>query len=111
MLFAREVDNGGYRQFFWNSSGMYYRHVLDGLKALDATNQHEALSRFVGFFPPDKNLVQRRERQLGLEGISEEQMNEIKSYERFVYRAGGFERTLTPLWVRYIERHPEDFFK
>jgi Domain of unknown function (DUF4375) len=63
-LLEGEVYNGGFDQFFTNSSGEYYKVALNGLDQLNATNSHRLLEQaaWVAFkgMPPPKD---RRERQ------------------------------------------------
>lgn len=63
-LLEGEVYNGGFDQFFTNSSGDYYAEALNGLAQLNATNSHRLLDQaawvaFKGIQPPKD----RQERQ------------------------------------------------
>jgi hypothetical protein len=42
---SREVHNGGFHQFFFNSAGSYYRHALAGLEEMGATESLQLLQR------------------------------------------------------------------
>jgi hypothetical protein len=44
-LFQNEVNNGGFHQFFFNSSGSYYDFVEKGLATLDESQTRELLQR------------------------------------------------------------------
>jgi hypothetical protein len=42
--------------------------------------------------------------------LSETQKTSLRVAEDGIYRAGGFEQLLVPLWKQYIEAHPAEFF-
>jgi len=60
-----EVHNGGFHQFFWNSSGGMYREAVSGLEILGAYHQLELLLRAKQIaFPegePPGNCGERRQ--------------------------------------------------
>jgi Domain of unknown function (DUF4375) len=110
MLFAREVDNGGLQQFFGNSSGLYWRNVIEGLELLGADKHLAALNTILRAFPGSNPPLEQRERQTVLRSLDETQKQLIRDGEDDLYRAGGFEGSLVPLWKQYIEAHPTEFF-
>jgi len=110
MLYAREVDNGGIRQFLSNSSGMYSQFVAEGLRVLGAEALGVAFGTFMSYFPDRHPPTNREQRNQLLENFSKAQWDAIKTHEREVYRTGGFERHLVPYWVAHINGHPSDFF-
>jgi hypothetical protein len=110
MLFAREVDNGGLRQFLANSSGMYWRNVATGLKLLSASEHLTALSTALNVFPEGQPSLEQSERKEVLNRMNPTQLAAIRSAEDTVYGAGGFEESLRPRWKLYIDAHPDEFF-
>ena len=110
MLFAREVDNGGLRQFLGNSSGMYWRNVVTGLELLNANEQLTALLTALNIFPGGEPSLEQSERKEVLNRMNASQQAAIRSAEDGVYAAGGFEEMLRPRWKRYIDAHPDEFF-
>jgi hypothetical protein len=110
MLFAREVDNGGLQQFFRNSSGLYWRNVLEGLNLLGADNHLSAFNTILRIFPESNPSLDQRERVSVLRSLSETQKTSLRVAEDRIYGAGGFEQLLVPLWKQYIEAHPAEFF-
>lgn len=110
MLYAREVDNGGIKQFLSNSSGMYSHSVAEGLRVLNAAALHAAFEAALSFFPHSYLPTDREERKQLLKNFSKEQWDAIRRHEDEVYRTGGFEKNLVPYWVSYINEHPADFF-
>lgn len=101
---------GGLQQFFANSSGLYWRHVMASLELLGASEHLTALAVVLTAFPNAQPSMGQGERQAVLKSLPQSEKNAIRSVEDAVYLAGGFEQTLTPLWKRYIELHPEEFF-
>jgi hypothetical protein len=110
MLFAREVDNGGLRQFLANSSGLYWRNVVTGLKLLDANEHLAALLTALNIFPEGEPSLEQSERKEVLNRMNANQQAAIRSAEDIMYAAGGFEEMLRPRWKRYIDAHPDEFF-
>jgi hypothetical protein len=110
MLFAREVDNGGLSQFFANSSGMYWRNALSGLNLLGANEHLAAISIALNVFPRGEPSLEQSGRKEILNHMNAGQRAAFRSAEDIVYRAGGFEELLRPLWKRYIDAHPDEFF-
>jgi hypothetical protein len=110
MLFAREVDNGGLQQFLGNSSGFYWRKVVQGLKLLRADEHFAALEVILRFFPNGEPSLTQLERQAVLQSLGQHQKNSLRDVEDSLYRAGGFEESLVPYWKRYIEEQPAEFF-
>ena len=62
-LLEGDVYNGGFDQFFSNSSGAYYADAVAGLKALEAENAlkilHDAAKLVFGSAPPPTNQQDR----------------------------------------------------
>lgn len=110
MLFAREVDNGGLQQFLGNTSGLYWRNVVEGLELLGADKHLSALNTILQFFPESNPPLEREERQATLLSLDDAQKKSLRDAEDGLYGAGGFEPLLVPLWKQYIETHPVEFF-
>ncbi|WOO42590.1 DMP19 family protein [Rubellicoccus peritrichatus] len=68
-----EVRNGGFSQYFFNSSSDYNEECLEALKLIGATEHHRILSKATkqfGFWGPSKD---RGKRQSQLENLSDEE--------------------------------------
>jgi Domain of unknown function (DUF4375) len=52
-LFQNEVNNGGFHQFFFNSSGAYFDLIREGLATLDELQTLELLQRAKGIVFPE----------------------------------------------------------
>lgn len=61
--YLREVYNGGHEQFFYNSSGIMWKDVLEGLKLIGYdegyNNYINVLKCFEGEIPFDRNVRNR----------------------------------------------------
>lgn len=101
-----EVNNGGFWQFFYNSSGDLSNQVVAAFQAIGATQIAEtcrkAVDAFGGSVPMDREERQELMEQLGLE-----EGNEIlcECDEAFY----GYADDLVELNYQYIERHREYF--
>jgi hypothetical protein len=105
-IVEREVNNGGFNQFYYNSSGDYANEVLESLKSIgdEKTVQiiQEANERF-----PDKNVPKdREERQEILEKIEDEVNG---TWENLDQRFCEYEEDLNALNMAYIKKHKEHF--
>jgi hypothetical protein len=110
MLYAQEVDNGGLKQFFGNTSGMLWAHVRSGLQLLDAQEQTILFNTALEVFLHGAPSLEQSERQPVLQALTQEQRNLWRASENSIYSQGGFFVTLQPFWTRYIDSHPEQFF-
>ena len=110
MIFAREVDNGGFRQFFSNSMGIYWPAVERGLDALGAEEHLAALESVSRSFANGNPPARQSERKKIAAGFSKEELENIALAEDRIYNLGGFEQRLVPYWKAYIDGHPEEFF-
>jgi hypothetical protein len=111
IVFAREVDNGGLEQFFWNSSGDLYDEVLEGLMRIGAADRAVALRRAGHFFG---RAVRRREvRQQKLDSATREEKQAFFGplEEQLYGEKGSVERELVPIFCRYIDEQPAEFFE
>ena len=63
-LLEGDVHNGGFDQYFYNSSGDYYRYAIEGLEAMGALQALELLRRakqvLFGFEEPEPDTERRR---------------------------------------------------
>src|SRR5262249_32215993 len=68
-LCIREVCNGGFEQFFCNSSGMYASEVREGLRLLGADEYAAAFEKALKVFPEAEVPLDQEERQSVIEWI------------------------------------------
>jgi hypothetical protein len=112
-VFAREVDNGGLSQFFWNSSGDLYQEVLQGLTRLGASNKAMSLQKAARFFGDEETIPERSIRQAKLDATPrEERKARLDPFDDELYgEKGSLEDELLPIFRQYIDRFPDEFFR
>ena len=104
--FQREVNNGGFEQYLYNSSGALAGELLDALHAVGAEGIAEiyrpALAALPGEWPEDEE-----ERRALLDKVLTERVSERLDQcdERFYERSGDLEELL----YRYIVKNRRSF--
>ena len=102
----REVNNGGFYQFFWNSSGDHAQETLTALKSIGANKTAEIVSKAYAEWPDGNIPSDRMTRQNKLETIedkSEETWNncDSKFYE--------YEDDISSLLLIYVKTNLNEF--
>lgn len=86
---AREVQNGGFDQYFFNSAGDYWREVIDGLQWIGDQKGLCAFREVLTIFPGASPSEQRhtRQEQLNLlEDLDEQKLtNHFKRADSYYY--------------------------
>jgi hypothetical protein len=88
-----EVCNGGFDQFFWNSTGVLGPEAVEGFRAIGmsctADLVQEAMEQLGEPYPRD-----REERQARLEGVSQDHLDKLDQefFKLIVSENGGFAR-------------------
>lgn len=105
-----EVGNGGFDQYFTNSTGYLLPEAQEGARTLGslewATLLDEARDIFGTDYPRD-----REERTARLEALGEDVQARLDDLDGRLYDlAYAPERNLGALSRRYVEQHPEEFF-
>jgi hypothetical protein len=98
----REVNNGGFNQYFFNSAGKFAMETIESLKAIGAHRTKDilqtAINQFHGNIPADP-----RERQEKLEQIDEGIWEELDT------KFFAYEDDLNSLNFEYIKNHKDKF--
>lgn len=102
----REVNNGGFKQFYFNSSGNFAEEVVDSLMAIGANKTFKIVKKANNQFPNGKVPKDRDERQKVLEQI-EEKANE--AWEKLNQDFYKYEDDLNTLNLEFIKKHIDDF--
>ena len=102
----REVNNGGFSQYFLNSSGDNAHETVLSLKAIGANKTADLLQKAIDQFPSkivSKNRDKRTEIVEEIEETVEEVWNDLdqKFYE--------YEDDLNTLNIEYVRKHKEFF--
>jgi hypothetical protein len=105
-----EVCNGGFHQYFWNSTGMLAPVAVEGARLVGANEYaavvERALSIFGGHTPPSGD--ERRER---LDRLSDDESQLLDQCDQRWYELlRNPDTELEGYLARHIEKHPDDFF-
>ena len=98
----REINNGGFDQYFNNSSGDFTYETLTSLRAIGANKTSDILQQAIDQFPNSKVPKDRAERQEILEQI-QEKANEIwEQLDQMFYK---YEDNLFDLNIAFIRQN------
>lgn len=104
-IYGWQVSNGGHSQYFFNSSGNYWKSALSGLHAIGAKTRssvlEDAVARFGGQGPPEDRAVRIAALQ-NLEGGRKMAFDDLD--ERFYDAAEDFD-VLLPLYAIENKSH------
>jgi hypothetical protein len=107
---AREVQNGGFHQYFFNSAGDYWKDVLEGLKNIGDEGGTAAFQNVLSIFPESSPSAERFDRQAQLNKLSE--VDEERVWDHFNIVTNLYFRTPFPNWGKVfgdLKAHTEDF--
>jgi len=100
-ILEREVNNGGYSQFFFNDSGTYCYEILDSLCEIGATRTAEIHRKALEAFG-DKNPKSCEERQSTLDDID----NVLSECDREFYQ---YQDDLNELNYQFVLKNKTQF--
>ncbi|MBS1607941.1 MAG: DMP19 family protein [Bacteroidetes bacterium] len=102
----REINNGGFNQYFSNSAGKYAHETISSLEAIGAIHTAGILQKAIDQFPEKKVPKDRRERMEMVEEI-EDDVNDIwEDLDREFYK---YTDNLNSLNLEYIKKNKEFF--
>jgi hypothetical protein len=105
-----EVNNGGIHQYFWNSAGNDFPHVLAALKLVGASDYLRLLKKEVRELFRDMKgpLKSRRRRQKALAKVGTDET--WRRFDNLFYKLERRKRKcLDGLLQAYFKKHPEEF--
>jgi len=102
----REVNNGGFEQYFFNSSGDFSHETLISLKVIGANKTAGILQEAINQFPNQSVPKDREERQAVLEEIGE-RANDI--FDMLDQRFFSYEDDLNALNINYVRENKDKF--
>ena len=107
-----EVCNGGFEQFFSNSTGMLAEPALKGFRLVGADHYSDLLWQAMSIFAGTKRLRNRRKRNEALYAEPyKERLAFLRSLDDQFYKLLKAKKTeLFRICVRYIRSHPSEFF-
>jgi hypothetical protein len=103
-----EVNNGGFEQFFFNSSGALMHEAIEGAELIGASQQAEILRKAATIYPEGTVPKDRAERDRILQAVPGAELERVLGPLNDRWYAG--DRALERLMVAYVEAHPDEFF-
>src|SRR6266566_9875702 len=107
-LLDNEVLNGGFHQFFWNSSGEFALMALEGLERLGAPKHAAVLQSAIATFETERAVFDRYRALDTSEAFSESVRRSSLGALDEQYYDLGFD-ALTDLQASYIRSHLDEF--
>ena len=102
----REVNNGGFNQYFYNSSGDYAHETILALEAIGAENARTILAAAVNEFPDHLVPKDRDERQ---EALAKIESKAQESWDKLDSEFYTYPDDLDALNIEYVKRNRKDF--
>lgn len=102
----REVNNGGFKQFYWNSSGDFAHETQNALKTIGANRIADIVSKANSVWPNQKVPKNRTRRQEIQEEI-EEQAN--LTWEECDQEFYTYPDDIVTLLIDYVNKNRTDF--
>ncbi len=109
-LCQREVDNGGLEQFFQNETGDIVAEVISGFEALGMKDRADLLRRARAFFPANVQVEDQQSRRNYLAGVPASTRSAFFDPLDQEFYADS-EPKLWPHFRKYVDQHPEEFFR
>ena len=102
----REVNNGGFDQFFWNSSGNFAHETVEALENINAKSAAKILKKANAVWP-DKNVPKNRMERQETQLLYEKKINpELEKLDAQFYK---YPDNISELLISYVKRHSDDF--
>lgn len=102
----REINNGGFNQYFINSSGNSAHETVLSLKAIGADKTADILQKAIDQFP-NKTVPKDRNERIETVVQIEEAADEV--WDKLNYKFYEYEDNLNTLNMEYVRKH-KDFF-
>ncbi len=101
----KEINNGGFNQWFFNSSADYWYETITALEKIEADNTSDLVKQALTVFPnsePPKDAVSR---QKLVNNLSDKQNDLLNSLDQQFYK---YEDNISALLMHFVEQHKED---
>jgi hypothetical protein len=102
----REVNNGGFSQYFENSSGRYANDTIDMLREIGADRTAKILEEAIAFFP-NKKVPTDEDLKMGAYNQIKDEAN--KGWDMLDSQFFKYEDDLNQLNMEYVKSH-KDYF-
>jgi hypothetical protein len=103
-----EVNNGGFDQFFFNSSGSVMDEAIDGATLIRASANAGILEEAAEVFSDGDVPEEREARWRILDAMSEDEHEHLSDLDGRWY---AHDRELNRKLVAYVKANPEEFFR
>ena len=100
-----EVNNGGFSQYFLNSSAESVPFVVEALETIGAPKTADICRRAIAAAFPE-GVPSTQEIRSAAAGFSEEVLGQFESLDQGFF---SYPHNLTDLLFAYVSRHPEEF--
>lgn len=104
----REINNGGFKQFYFNSSGDFSQETVDALLLVGAKKTAEILKKANSEFKSGIIPKDRTERQNVLKEIQKIAQENWNKYDSEFYE---YHENLTELLISYVIKNKTEFIK
>ncbi|MBK8706124.1 MAG: DMP19 family protein [Saprospiraceae bacterium] len=102
----REINNGGFNQYFFNSSGDFAHKTVQSLKTIGANKTADILQKAIDQFPNSNVPEDRTERQEILEQIQE---TADQVWEELDQKFFSYEDDLNTLNIEFARKNKDKF--
>ena len=102
----REINNGGFNQYFFNSSGNFAHKTVLSLKTIGANKTADILQNAINQFPNSNVPEDRTERQEVLEQIQE---TADQAWEELDQMFFSYEDDLNTLNIEFVRKNKDKF--
>jgi hypothetical protein len=104
-----EVANGGFNQYFWNSSGRFAAEALAGYKLVGATRHAELVEKAIAIYSRERPKQEQFKRKGTVQAFSESyEHTALNALDDPFYALDKTEK-ISPLRIKYIRDHPAEF--
>jgi len=104
-ILEREVNNGGFSQFFYNSSGQYAHEIHDAYQKIGANKAADIINRAIKLFPTlpvPKNWETRQDIVLEID-------SDAKLWNELDNEFYKYEDNISDLMIKFVEQNKADF--
>ncbi|AXB56926.1 DMP19 family protein [Flavobacterium fluviale] len=102
----REINNGGFSQYFFNSTGDYAHETVDSLIAINANHTAKILKKAIAQFPENKVPKNSNLREEIIEKIEEEANIVWEELENDFFK---YEDNLNELNLKFVKENLNSF--
>lgn len=102
----REINNGGFNQYFVNSSGDFAHETISSLKAIGANKTADILQEAINQFP-DKKVP--KDRDTRIETVEQIQDNAQEVWEGLDQIFFEYQDDLNSLNLDFVKKHKDNF--